>query len=464
MGSTNIGPPQGRVLINENSQLLSGNKFRVRPNNLNSRYEDCVSHGDKEDKPSVLNSKSTPPAGKDEGCFGQKSPGVPAIENFASNQISMAVNGKTNKIQHSDGISNDQNPYQGKNTQGTNYNLTDSKDLNTNPAKLNIESNMMLRNTFAKFENSENNKKGPGGNVMINQKSGQMLGSKNNMSDLLTTKGGSFNQSNSKSLNQNKIRNLKQQHALQSSSNSNVESPSKQNRTRDEISRYTYLSNSSNRYYEHLREMDERMERGERCVVKRPNKVDYDPNATYGKPSNMYVNDHLSLGSSDEQENKRTFRNLVKNKEISDQYSCDNCRKIYKMLIETNRDLVPMKCIKCGNILNPQTFAYYNRLYGPMTKKSKTSQISPSFRRRTEYDSNNYYNNNYQGKCLEETRNWDEWKKWNDVNTLKRKEDLAYDIISGKNNLDISKSHDSQLKSLVATSRSKILTKPKGKK
>lgn len=200
---------------------------------------------------------------------------------------------------------------------------------------------------------------------------------------------------------------------------------------------------TSNRYYDYLDEKDQRLKLGESKIVRRVNKNEYDNTIAYGKPSNMYANEHFSISDAyynDDKQKNRTFRKLVfnqnQNKSI-DLYSCENCKEIYRLIIENKKELKPMKCIQCGNIMNEKTYQFYYKMF-----------------RNNIGNGNNNCNCRYGG--VDDGKINENWKKWNDMRTTQNKENLAYDIISGKVKIDLSKSNDKVLQEMVRTSRGKI--------
>lgn len=157
---------------------------------------------------------------------------------------------------------------------------------------------------------------------------------------------------------------------------------------------------------------DERFETEDnRRFLKSPKEI-YDNTIAYGKPSNVYANDHFSISETDYGDNSKTktFRKFTRSQSHSqkddtiDLYSCENCKEIYRLIIENNRELKPMKCIQCGNIMNEKSYQFYCRLFG--CKKNK--------------------------RTIDDGRMNTEWKKWNDMRTQRNKEKIEYDIITGK--------------------------------
>ena len=87
-----------------------------------------------------------------------------------------------------------------------------------------------------------------------------------------------------------------------------------------------------------------------------------------------------------------------------------------------------MKCIQCGNIMNEKSYHFYCRLFG--CKKNK--------------------------RTIDDVRMNTEWKKWNDMRAQQNKENLAYDIITGRAKVDLSKSNDNLVKQMVSSTREKL--------
>lgn len=200
---------------------------------------------------------------------------------------------------------------------------------------------------------------------------------------------------------------------------------------------------TSNRYYDYLEDKDQRLKIGESKIVRRVNKNEYDNTIAYGKPSNMYANEHFSISDAyynDDKQNNRTFRKLVFNQtqnQSIDLYSCENCKEIYRLIIENKKELKPMKCIQCGNIMNEKTYQFYYKM----------------FRNNITNNTNNC-NTRYGG--VDDGKINENWKKWNDMRATQNKENLAYDIISGKAKIDLSKSNDKVLQEMVQSTRQKI--------
>ena len=148
-----------------------------------------------------------------------------------------------------------------------------------------------------------------------------------------------------------------------------------------------------------------------RRYLKSPKEI-YDNTIAYGKPSNVYANDHFSISETDygDNSNRKTFQKFNRSQSHSqkddtiDLYSCENCKEIYRLIIENNRELKPMKCIQCGNIMNEKSYQFYCRLFGGKKKK----------------------------RTIHDGRMNTEWKKWNDMRTQRNKEKVQYDIITGK--------------------------------
>ena len=197
-----------------------------------------------------------------------------------------------------------------------------------------------------------------------------------------------------------------------------------------------------NKYYDYLDEKDQRMKYGESKIVRRFNKKDYDNSITYGKPSNVYANEHFSLSDSYYGDNKRTFKKFSRTQYTPqkgnqcDIYSCDNCKEFYKMLIDNKKDLKPMKCVQCGNIMNEQSYQFYCKQFSG-NKKEENGK-------------------NRVSRSIEDGKISVDWKKWNDMRAQQNKENLAYDIITGRAKVDLSKSNDNLLKQMVSSTREKL--------
>ena len=197
-----------------------------------------------------------------------------------------------------------------------------------------------------------------------------------------------------------------------------------------------------NKYYDYLDEKDQRMKYGESKIVKRFNKKDYDNSITYGKPSNVYANEHFSISDSYYGDNKRTFKKLSRTQYTPqkgnqcDIYSCDNCKEFYKMLIDNKKELKPMKCVQCGNIMNEQSYQFYCKQYSG--------------------NKNEVNGKNRVSRSIEDGKISVDWKKWNDMRAQQNKENLAYDIITGRSKIDLSKSNDNLLKQMVLSTREKL--------
>lgn len=132
-------------------------------------------------------------------------------------------------------------------------------------------------------------------------------------------------------------------------------------------------------------------------------KRNIDKDRVYGMPTNMYSNDHFSLNNnSDEVYNitestnqmayKRYDRQVYINN-TKDIYSCDKCKEIYRLLINNGKQITPMKCNNCGNMLNAKSYRYYYNIFCKNNNNIYNSNIKESIlqkRRRNSKILNNY--------------------------------------------------------------------------
>lgn len=201
------------------------------------------------------------------------------------------------------------------------------------------------------------------------------------------------------------------------------------NKSASQIIMTNNKSSLINNYYDR----DYRVQNAETKIVKRVNKKDYNEDAVYGKPSNVFIINKPVIIRQYYQDNnnRRTFKkfNSQSQGRYPDINTCEICREMYKKMIMNKEEFKPLKCPNCGNVLNEELYHYYLQLYSvPQVKIS----------------SNRY---------LDEGKMTGEWTKWIQLQTELRKENLAYDIVNGNEKIQKQNEKDEQLKKMISTTK-----------
>lgn len=205
------------------------------------------------------------------------------------------------------------------------------------------------------------------------------------------------------------------------------------NHSASQISMMTY--NRSRITFGHCSNDDMRLQIAESKIVKRVNKKDYNEEAVYGKPSNIFLMNKPIIGQCNQENNpKGTFRRFNSQSQIRtpDISTCEVCKEMYKKMILSQKEFQPLRCPNCGNVLNERLYHFYFKIYSIQQEKQSAN------------------------KFFDEGKMTGEWTKWIQIQTELKKENLTYDIVNGNAKINKQYEKDEQFQKMISTTKEKL--------